>query len=68
MARAFAIAVEVIILSVIMFSMLWGIRFILFDLWLGPKYRPVVTMALIAVGAVSVVFFIAHLTSFYPSV
>ena len=68
MDRAIVIAVEVLILATIMFSLLWAVRLTIFDLGLGPKYKGIITMLLVAVGIVSVVFFIAHLTSFYPSV
>ncbi len=67
MVRAIAIAVEVLILATIIFSLFWAVRLILFDLVLGPKYKGIITVLLVAVGAVSVVFLIAHLTSFYPS-
>ncbi|OGO38134.1 MAG: hypothetical protein A2147_02960 [Chloroflexi bacterium RBG_16_57_8] len=67
MPRAIAIAVEVLILAAIMFSLLWGVRLILFDLFLGPKYKKMITLALVAVGGLSVVFFIGHLTAFYPA-
>jgi hypothetical protein len=66
--RAIAIAVEVLILATVMFSLLWAVRLTIFDLGLGQKYKGIRTMLLVAVGVSSVVFFIAHLTSFYPSV
>ncbi len=64
--RAAAILVEVVILAAIMLSLLWGVRLVLFDLWLGPKYKNIATLLLVTVGGVVVVFFIAHLTAFYP--
>jgi Fe-S oxidoreductase/nitrate reductase gamma subunit len=63
-----AIFIEMLILATIMFSLLMGVRLILFDLWLGPKYKNIVTLALATVGFLSLVFFIAHLISFYPAV
>ncbi len=66
MARDIAIAVEIVILAGIGLSLLWAVRIALFDLWLGPKYRPIVTMALGVVAGVFLVFLIAHLVSFYP--
>ena len=65
-ARALAIFVEVVILAAIMLSLLWAVRLVLFDLWLGPKYKNIATMLLVTVGGIVVVFFIAHLTAFYP--
>jgi len=56
-----------VILAVLVFSLLWAVRLALFDLWLGPKYRPVATMALATIGGLAMIFLIAHLISFYPS-
>ena len=66
MIRAIAIVIEVLILAAMMYVMLAGVRLIMFDLGLGRKYDRFIVTALLLVGAVSVVFFIAHLTSFYP--
>lgn len=66
--RAVAILVEVVILAAIIYCLLTGARLTLFDLGLGPKYKKVVTMALVVAGFIVVVFFIAHLTSFYPTI
>jgi hypothetical protein len=68
MDRAIAIAIEVVILAAIMFSLLWAIRLTLLDLGLGTRYKGIITMLLVAVGMVSVIFFIGHLTSFYPTI
>jgi succinate dehydrogenase/fumarate reductase cytochrome b subunit len=67
MPRAFAIIIELLILAAITFCLLWGVRLILFDLLLGPRYKKVITMLLAAVGGVLLVFFIGHLTAFYPA-
>jgi hypothetical protein len=66
-ARAIAIFVELAILAGLAFSMLWAVRLALFDLWLSPKYRPAVTMALATIGGLAMIFLIVHLISFYPS-
>lgn len=65
--RAIAIFVELVILAALLFSLFWGVRLILFDLWLGSKYKPVITGLLMVVGGMAMVFLIAHLISFYPS-
>ncbi len=65
-ARDIAIGVELLILGAAVLSLLWAVRIMLFDLWLGPKYRPMVTIALTIVGGVLMVFLVAHLISFYP--
>ncbi len=66
--RTIAIFVEVLILAAIIYCLLTGARLTIFDLGLGPKYKKVVTMALVVAGCIVVVFFIAHLTSFYPTI
>lgn len=66
--RTIAIIVEVLILAAIIYCLLTGARLTIFDLGLGPKYKKVVTMALVVAGCIVVVFFIAHLTSFYPTI
>ncbi len=66
--RVIAIFFEVVLLAVIIYVMLNGVRLTAFDLGIGPKYNKVVTMALITAGVIMVVFFIAHLTTFYPTI
>ena len=66
--RAIAIFIEVVLLAAIMYCLLTGVRLTVFDLGLRPKYKKVVAMALVLVGCVVVVFFIAHLTAFYPTI
>ncbi len=65
--RTVAIFIEVILLAVIFYAMLNGVRLAVFDLGVGPKYNKAVTMALAAAGIIVVVFFIAHLAAFYPA-
>ncbi len=66
--RAIAIIVEIAILASIIYVLLTGVRLTVFDLGLGPKYKKVVAMALVLAGCILVVFFIAHLTLFYPTI
>ena len=66
--RVIAIFIEVVILASIMYVLLTGVRLTLFDLGIGSKYTRVVAMVLIMGGVILVVFFIAHLTTFYPTV
>jgi hypothetical protein len=65
--RIVAIIIEVLILGVITYAVLNGARLTIFDLGVRAKYNKVVSMALIAVGIILIIFFIAHLTTFYPS-
>jgi hypothetical protein len=66
--RTVAIFIEVLFLAGIMLSLLLGAKLILFDLGLKPKYKKMVTIALVLVGCVALVFFISHLSTFYPTV
>lgn len=66
--RTIAIIVEVLILAAITYAVLNGVRLTASDLGIGPKYNKAVILALLAVGFIVVIFFIAHLTTFYPAV
>ena len=65
--RVIVIFIEVVILAANMYVFLTGVWLTLCDLGLGMKYRKFVSIALIVAGGLVVFFFIAHLTSFYPS-
>lgn len=64
--RIAAIIFEVALLALIAFAMLRGAGLAIYDLNLPARYRKAVALGLVAVGVVSVVFFISHLTAFYP--
>lgn len=66
--RTIAIIVEVLLLGIIAYSVLVGVRFIASDLGLKPKYNRMINAALIMVGCIVLIFFIAHLTLLYPTV
>ena len=66
--RATAILVEVLILASITYVLLTGVWLTIFDLGLGLKYKKAVAMALVMVGGMALVFIIAHLISFYPTI
>ena len=66
--RTIAIFIEVAILVMIIYCLLVGAWLTVLDLGLGAKYKKVVTMALVTAGCIVVVFFIAHLTAFYPAI
>jgi len=65
--RAIAIFIEVIILTAVIYSLLKGVELSIFDMGIKAGYRKIVGMALIVLGLATVLFFIAHLTSFYPT-
>ena len=66
--RTIAIFIEVVLLMAILYCLVSGAWLTIFDLGVGPKYRKAVAMALVAVGVIVVVFFIAHLITFYPTI
>jgi len=66
--RTIAIIIEVLILAAVTYAVLNGVRLTASDLGIGPKYGKAIVLALLAVGFIVVIFFIAHLTTFYPAV
>jgi ABC-type transporter Mla maintaining outer membrane lipid asymmetry permease subunit MlaE len=66
--RIIAIAVEVLLLTALTYAVLEGVKLATSELGIGPKYNRAVVLALLAVGFIIVVFFIAHLIAFYPPV
>ena len=66
--RTIAITVEVAILASIIYCLLRGVWLTIFDLGIGAGYKKIVTVALTVAGVLIVVFFISHLTSFYPTI
>ena len=66
--RTIAIIIEVLILAAITYAVFNGVRLTASDLGIGPKYGKAIILALLAVGFIVVIFFIAHLTTFYPAV
>ena len=64
--RALAIFLEVLILTGVLYCALNGVRLILADFGIGPKYTKSIVMALTAAGCILVVFFATHLSTFYP--
>ena len=64
--RGIAIFLEWLVLSAILYHMLKGVRLLLPDLGIGAKYMKGINMALVAAGSLLIVFFLAHLATFYP--
>jgi hypothetical protein len=65
--RTAAIILEVLVLASIIYCILWGVKLILAEFGVGSKYNRAILMALTVVGALLVIFFITHLTAFYPT-
>jgi succinate dehydrogenase/fumarate reductase cytochrome b subunit len=65
--RVIAIIIELVILTAITYAVLNGVRLTVFDLGIGPKYSKIAAILFLTIGIIVVVFFIAHLTTFYPT-
>lgn len=66
LGRSIAVFLEVLLLAALLIVILEGIRLLLADCGIGPKYRNIIFMALGAVTVAFTVFLIVHLVSFYP--
>lgn len=64
--RGVGIFLEWLVLSAIAYCILWGVKLMLADLGVGRKYMKGITLGLIAAGSLLIVFFFAHLITFYP--
>jgi succinate dehydrogenase/fumarate reductase cytochrome b subunit len=66
MLRIIAIIIETLILAAITYAVFNGLRLAALDFGIKAKYNKAMTLALFAVGIILLIFFIAHLTTFYP--
>ena len=66
--RPIAILVELAILMGMVYALFAGGKFALFDLGLDPKYSPFIKWVLGIMGFLAMIFFIAHLITFYPKI
>ncbi len=64
--RPIAIFVEIAILMAVIYALLAGVEFTLFDLGLNRRYQKFIRLVLTIIGCLAMVFFIAHLIAFYP--
>jgi hypothetical protein len=64
--RVAAIAIEVIILTAMIYSFFLGLRLALSDLGLQPGFERFLKLVLTTLGVFILTFFIAHLILFYP--
>lgn len=65
--RVVAVFLEVSVLGVMIFCLVWGLKLLLEDLGLNKKYDKVIVMALAVVFFIIVIFFTIHLSAFYPA-
>ncbi len=66
--RPIAIFVELALLMGMVYALFTGGKLILFDLGLDPKYGPFIKWVLGIMGFLALIFFTAHLITFYPRI
>ena len=64
--RPIAIVVEVVILMAVIYCLFLGVKFSALDFGLEEKYKRFICWVFIIMGCLALVFFIAHLVTFYP--
>ncbi len=64
--RPVAIIVELTILMAVIYSLFAGVQFALVDLGLNKKYQKFIAWVMMIMGCLALVFFVAHLITFYP--
>jgi hypothetical protein len=66
--RPAAIVVEVIVLMGVIYSLFLGVKLSAFDFGLEEKYQRFINWVLMIMGCLVLVFFVAHLFTFYPRI
>ena len=66
--RPVAIAVEVIILMGVIYSLFLGVKLSALDFGLEDKYQRFIDWVFMIMGCLALVFFVAHLVTFYPRI
>lgn len=64
--RPLAIAVEVIILMGVISSLFLAVKLSALDFGLEEKYQKFIDWVFMIMGCLALVFFVAHLITFYP--
>jgi hypothetical protein len=64
--RPLAIAVEVILLMGVISSLFLAVKLSALDFGLGEKYQKFIDWVFMIMGCLALVFFVAHLVTFYP--
>jgi fumarate reductase subunit C len=64
--RPVAIAAEVIILMGVIYSLFLGVKLSALDFGLEEKYQKFIDWVFVIMGCLALVFFVAHLVTFYP--
>ena len=68
MARAVVIVVEIIVLMGVIGSLFLGVKLTALDFGVEEKYKKFLSWVFMVIGCLALVFFIAHLVTFYPRV
>jgi len=66
--RGLAIILEVAVLTGLIYSIVNGARYALFDYGLDEKYSDFIMLMVVIVVCIALTFFAAHLITFYPRV
>jgi len=66
--RPVTIVVEVIILMGVIYSLFLGVKLSALDFGLEEKYQRFIDWVFMIVGCLALVFFVAHLFTFYPRI
>ncbi len=66
--RPVAIAVEVIILMGVIYSLFLGVKLAAIDFGLEEKFQTFIDRVFLIIGCLAFVFFVAHLVTFYPHI
>ena len=64
--RPVVMAVEIIVLMGVVWSLFLGVKLTAFDFGVEEKYKTFLGWAFMIMGCLALVFFIAHLVTFYP--
>ena len=64
--RPVLIIVEIIVLMGVIWSLFLGVKLTAFDFGVEEKYKKFLCWVFMIMGCLALVFFIAHLVTFYP--
>ena len=66
--RPVAIAVEVIVLMGVIYALFLGVKLAAIDFGLEEKFQTFIDWVFMIMGCLALVFFVAHLVTFYPHI
>ena len=64
--RPVVIIVEIVVLMGVIWSLFLGVKLSAFDFGLEEKYQKFINWVFVIMGCLALVFFVAHLITFYP--